>query len=158
MDLHERGRLHSPIAALEPQSGQPCMAHDDPPGYHAVSQQPEHHEDIAPCRKSSNSKFSVSSLGNWWVLELVALLFSAGLLVAIMVILRRHDNEPQPTWPIMSLNTMVSWLGTLSRALVLVPVTRSLGQLKWTWFASKPRAMSDLQTFDAAGRGVIESI
>jgi len=103
------------------------------------------------------SKFSFASLEDWWVLEVVALFLSAVLLSATAVLLRHYDDKPQPGWEMTSLNTLVAWMGTLSRALVLLPVSRSLGQLKWTWFATRPRSLADVQSFDDASRGVIGS-
>jgi hypothetical protein len=58
----------------------------------------------------------------------------------------------------MSLNTLVAWMGTLSRALVLLPISRSIGQLKWTWFTTRSRNLADVRYFDDASRGVIGSI
>jgi hypothetical protein len=92
------------------------------------------------------------------VLEVVALLLSAVLLAATAVLLRHHDDKPQPRWEMMSLNTLVAWMGTLSRALVLLPVSRSIGQLKWTWFATRSRNLADVRCFDDASRGVIGSV
>jgi hypothetical protein len=124
--------------------------------YHAVNQQPE----PAESEKSSlKLPWSVRvALDDWWVLETIALVLSAVLLVAVYVLLQSYDGEPQPDWELISLNTIVSWLGTLSKSMVLVPVSRSLGQLKWVWYARKPRAMSDLHKFDAASRGVLGSL
>jgi hypothetical protein len=91
-------------------------------------------EPCSPPRCSSQpvsvkqSKFSLASLEDWWVLEVIALFLSAVLLAA-----------------------------TLARALVLLPVSRSLGQLKWTWFATRSRNLADVQSFDDASRGVIGS-
>jgi hypothetical protein len=127
------------------------MAPDTPSEGLAVTQQQEHLQNDAPAVQSSY--LSATPLDKWWLLEVSALLFSAGLLVAIATILGHYDKQPQPDWPSISLNTVVSWLGTISRLLVLVPVTRSLGQLKWTSFAVKRRNLADIQLLDAASRG-----
>ena len=124
--------------------------------YHAVNQQP------GPA-KNERSSLKVPwavmiPLDDWWVLESIALVLSAVILVAISALLQYHDGKPQPNWELVSLNTIVAWLGTLSKSLVLVPVARSLGQLKWAWFAREPRQLSDLQKFDAASRGIWGSL
>lgn len=100
----------------------------------------------------------MASLANYWVLELAGLVFSAALLEAITVLLMRYDGKPQPHWNMITLNAVVSGFGTLARILILVPVTRSLGQLKWTWLATRRRELADLQLFDAASRGVTGSV
>lgn len=52
------------------------------------------HKDNTHAVKSPKS--SIASLDDWCFLELLALLCSAGLLIAIIVILLQHDNRPQP--------------------------------------------------------------
>jgi hypothetical protein len=118
------------------------MAPDTPSEGLAVTQQQEHLQNDAPAVQSSY--LSATPLDKWWLLEVSALLFSAGLLVAIATILGHYDKQPQPDWPSISLNTVVSWLGTISRL---------LGQLKWTSFAVKRRNLADIQLLDAASRG-----
>ncbi|KAF7190708.1 hypothetical protein HII31_07867 [Pseudocercospora fuligena] len=100
----------------------------------------------------------LATLEDWWFLEVLGISLSAGALIAIAIILSHFDNAPQPRWATVSLNTLVSWLSTLAKAMVLIPVSRGLAQLKWTWMAEKERALSDLQTFDNASRGLMGSL
>ena len=100
----------------------------------------------------------LARLEDWWVLELLGVIVSAGALAAIVGILYHYDGKPQPTWRNVSLNTMISWLSTLAKVMVLIPVTSGLSQLKWVWFAEKRRTMSDLRYFDSASRGIIGSL
>ncbi|KAE8380915.1 hypothetical protein BDV26DRAFT_302412 [Aspergillus bertholletiae] len=85
--------------------------------------------------------------------EALAVLLSIALLVAIIVILTQFDHQPQPQWKYVSLNTVVSWLSTLSKGCVIYAINEALGQLKWVWFAENARPMPNLRTFDNASRG-----
>ncbi|OKO99531.1 hypothetical protein PENSUB_8376 [Penicillium subrubescens] len=86
-----------------------------------------------------------------FVWETLAISASVNLVVAILIILMRFES--QPTWKYVSLNSLISWLSTFSKACLLFAVSETLGQLKWVRFASKSRPIQDLRTFDAASRG-----
>ncbi|KAJ0425689.1 hypothetical protein BJY00DRAFT_307835 [Aspergillus carlsbadensis] len=53
----------------------------------------------------------------------------------------------------MSLNSLISWLSTISNACLVISCSEALGQLKWVWFAQGTRPVQELKTFDAASRG-----
>jgi hypothetical protein len=54
------------------------------------------------------------------------------------------------------LNCFLAW--NSCQDCLLVPLSNGLGQLKWAWFSDgKNRPLADLDTFDAASRGVIGS-
>ncbi|PYI13750.1 hypothetical protein BO99DRAFT_477529 [Aspergillus violaceofuscus CBS 115571] len=94
----------------------------------------------------------------WYVLELASMLVAAGCVVATVIVLRRYDRRPQPAWRYMSLNALISWLSTISKACILFAVSEALGQLKWVWFAQgRRRPLPNLQTFDSASRGLYGS-
>ncbi|OJJ98496.1 hypothetical protein ASPACDRAFT_1857753 [Aspergillus aculeatus ATCC 16872] len=88
-----------------------------------------------------------------WILEAVALIVSAGSIVAIAAILNHYDGQQQPDWPRVSLNSVISWLSTIASAGLMFALTNSLGQLKWVWFARQKKRLSDLKPFDSASRG-----
>ncbi|KAJ5334694.1 hypothetical protein N7452_007097 [Penicillium brevicompactum] len=92
-----------------------------------------------------------------FIWEILAITLSTGLLLSIVVIGAKFNKQPQPSWRYMSLNSMISWLSTLSKACVLFAISEGLGQLKWVWFAQRKRAMSDIRAFDAASRGIYGS-
>ncbi|KAJ5368535.1 uncharacterized protein N7496_008295 [Penicillium cataractarum] len=96
----------------------------------------------------------VTKLFAW---ELLAVFLSTALLAAIIGILASYNHQPQPIWDYTSLNSVISWLSTISKGCVLFAISESLGQLKWLWFTQKSRPMSHLRTFDAASRGVTGS-
>ncbi|KAI4906766.1 hypothetical protein J4E90_010225 [Alternaria incomplexa] len=115
---------------------------------------------------------------DWWVWEILSLVVSAGALVTIVLLLSSLNDKPQPSWASVgthcfsepgiadivcrqsgiSVNSVVSWLGTLARLCLLVPLANCLGQLKWTWFGSRERSLADLDAFDAASRGLTGSL
>lgn len=96
--------------------------------------------------------------GDWWMWELFGIFGSAATLIAIVVILAKHNRAQQPEWKHASLNSLVSGLSTLAKVFTLFPTTRALGQMKWIWFASENRKLSDLAIFDAASRGATGSV
>ncbi|KAJ5602505.1 hypothetical protein N7537_005461 [Penicillium hordei] len=93
----------------------------------------------------------ISSLFIW---EVLAMVLSSGVLVAIVVILTQYDDHPQPAWRLVSLNSVISWLSTVSKGCVLSAISEGIGQLKWVWFTRKSRPLVDLGAFDGASRGV----
>jgi hypothetical protein len=87
------------------------------------------------------------------VWEILAAILSAATLIALVVVLAKFDGTPQPTWKHVSLNTVISWLSTISKACIIFAVSEALGQLKWVWFAQKTQPLLNLRTFDSASRG-----
>ncbi|KAH6651930.1 hypothetical protein BKA67DRAFT_660709 [Truncatella angustata] len=68
--------------------------------------------------------------------------------------LQSFDGQEPPRWVDgITLNTFIAFLASLAKLALMIPVIESLGQLKWIWFASKPRALDDFQLFDQASRG-----
>lgn len=57
----------------------------------------------------------------------------------------------------MSLNTLLSWLSTVDKGCILFPVSATLSQLMWVWFAERKRPLSGLTVFDNASRGIYGS-
>lgn len=90
-------------------------------------------------------------------LDLFALVLSAGTLLAIVSLLLRFDGKKQPEWKHVSLNTVIAWLSTLSKGGIIFLVSRSIGQLKWLWFAQGRRVVADFRAYDMASRGILGS-
>jgi hypothetical protein len=117
---------------------------------------------------------------DWWVYEILSIIISAGALIAIIVLLSNVNNKPQPSWATggrycteerllgsqetvchghgISLNSVVSWIGTIARVGLLVPLSNGLGQLKWSWFSNEERSLADFEAFDQASRGLNGSV
>ncbi|KAJ9629513.1 hypothetical protein H2203_001887 [Taxawa tesnikishii (nom. ined.)] len=112
----------------------------------------------------------------WWKWEILGVLGSAAALIGIVIFLHKLNGHPQPQWSFkkcvdvpktnyhfctkkvgVSVNSVISWLSTVAKICVLIPITKGLGQLKWVWFTEKERMLSDLETFDSATRGLTGS-
>lgn len=89
-----------------------------------------------------------------WLPEILWCGLSIGFLVALVVVLSHFDDHPMPQWPLgLTVNTLVAFLATSCRAMVVVPLSEGLAQLKWNWFASRRRSLRDIYFFDQASRG-----
>lgn len=99
-----------------------------------------------------------AAASDWFVWEFACVIFSAGILAAMIALLAVYDQRPQPDWQHVSLNSVISWLSTFSKASLLFAVGELLGQLKWVWFAQQERPLTDLRSFDWASRGAWGSL
>ncbi|KAK8096130.1 hypothetical protein PG999_014152 [Apiospora kogelbergensis] len=89
----------------------------------------------------------------WWVVEIIACVISSLALAAIIVTLGLMDGRPLRTWPMsITLNSFVSFMSTIAKAALVMPVAEGISQLKWLWFRSKG-SLEDIQKFDEASRG-----
>ena len=132
-----------------------------------------------PAQKINDNFLKSLKSADWWIWEIICLFISGGALIAIVIFLSSINNKPQPSWAIgdshcveipgsdktvcrrsagISVNSVVSWLGTLARLCLFVPLANSLGQLKWAWVSGKSRPLLDLDAFDSASRGVTGSV
>jgi hypothetical protein len=102
-------------------------------------------------------------LEDWWLGELIAVLCSCALVVALCIILKKYDGEQVPsfgTWfnSGITLGTLVALLTTLAVAMALSTVQECLSQLKWLWYSGASRPMDDVETYDRASRGLLGSV
>ncbi|ETS84602.1 hypothetical protein PFICI_02627 [Pestalotiopsis fici W106-1] len=93
-----------------------------------------------------------------WYWEILCLLFSIGLLVAMAVLLRVYDQQPTPYFQYgITLNTVIAVLTAFSKAALAVPTASGISQLKWQWYRNERalggRCVRDIQIFDDASRG-----
>lgn len=94
---------------------------------------------------------------SWWP-EFLGLIGSMAAIVSVAIVLGIYNGKEEPGWPTVSLNTLISWLSTFGRASVLIPISTSIGQLKWTTFARNKHNLSELRAFDEASRGAMGSV
>ncbi|KAG9521981.1 hypothetical protein KCV07_g3395, partial [Aureobasidium melanogenum] len=88
-----------------------------------------------------------------WLFEILACTLSVSALVAIVITLAVHDGRPLPEWPFnISVNALVSVFGVILKTSMMLPVSESISQLKWTWFR-KPHPLGHFTDFDSASRG-----
>jgi len=76
------------------------------------------------------------------------------------MLLWRCDGKPPPAFRAgVTLNTVLAFLTSLTKALFLIPIIEGLGQLKWVWFLSHNRKpLLDFQVFDDATRGGLSGL
>ncbi|KAL0941912.1 acid phosphatase protein [Colletotrichum truncatum] len=109
-----------------------------------------------------------SFFGDWYyVWEVFGILVSGLAIIAISVIISQFDHERVPEWTArapfkkqrfhLSINSLLSILSVLGSTCAMIPVTKSLGQLKYLWFMEQDRKLADLEVFDSASRGKLGS-
>jgi hypothetical protein len=103
--------------------------------------------------KEQPQKSVETFISDWYVLEVLAVVVSAATLIAMVAMLMHFDHKTQPAWRLLSLNSVISWLSTISKACVLFSINECIGQLKWGWFGQRQQPMVDLRSFDSASRG-----
>ncbi|KAL1984945.1 hypothetical protein VTN96DRAFT_8501 [Rasamsonia emersonii] len=93
-----------------------------------------------------------------WLFEILSCVASFVVLIAIIVLLERYDQQPVPAWRQgITLNTLLALLATLCKAAFAYPVLQGISQLKWNWF-TKRRPLIHFEAFDEASRGAVGSI
>ncbi|RLL95917.1 hypothetical protein CFD26_104613 [Aspergillus turcosus] len=80
--------------------------------------------------KEQPQKSVETFISDWYVLEVLAVVVSAGTLIAMAAMLIHFDHKPQPAWRLLSLNSVISWLSTIPKACVLFSINECIGQLK----------------------------
>lgn len=82
---------------------------------------------------------------------------------------RLLQHRPLEDWRSgITINTVVSVLSTIGQTAILLPVTSSISQLKWIWYAKDIETgheddrtgnrLSDMEDFDKASRGPIDCL
>ncbi|KAJ8113771.1 hypothetical protein OPT61_g4166 [Boeremia exigua] len=89
-----------------------------------------------------------------WFLEIGAVFLCVGSVVTIAVILYRENGQPLDRWELrVSLNTVISALGTLARITLAFALSACAGQQKWNWLYNRPDCLAAFERFDEASRG-----
>ncbi|RDW57738.1 hypothetical protein BP5796_12539 [Coleophoma crateriformis] len=104
-----------------------------------------------------------SIISHNWTLEILSGIAAIVLFVGLISVLRMFDGQHQQDWRYthFTRNAVVGAFITIIRMLLLIVVTKSLSQNKWTWFSSPNRIghrFSELESFDDASRGFLGSI
>jgi len=113
---------------------------------------------------------------DWWAWEIFGIVGSALCIIGLCLFVRQYDGQPLPSWaykqapgtiligtppsnrPSVSLNSIIGLFSTAGKVMLLIPITRGLGQLKWVWFSEEHRQLSDFEVFDSATRGASGSL
>ena len=95
---------------------------------------------------------------DWWLWEILAVLLSFGNFSALVIVLIVYDGRAVSALPKrISLNAIVSILGTISRTSLMFSITATPCQYKWLLFSGRTRQLKDLQLYDDASRGPLGS-
>jgi len=102
-----------------------------------------------PSRQDCQPLFSA------WGLEFGALIISLAATVSAAVVLSLYDGKPLDEWgsSTISLNTVISALGVVSKATLAFAVSGAIGQHKWNWFRMRQDGLGVFEKFDEASRG-----
>lgn len=89
-----------------------------------------------------------------WYLEIGAVILSFLALAAAIIVLRFEDGKPITQYTFyLSLNTVISILGTIAKSSLAFALAACMGQGKWNWFRSRRSELVGFQRFDEASRG-----
>ncbi|OAP56125.1 hypothetical protein AYL99_09304 [Fonsecaea erecta] len=118
------------------------------------------HEAVAVAvvgHRHSSSKWS-QLRNDYWFDEVASLILGIVAIGAICAVLATYDGQPAPRLPHgITLNAIVSFLATIAKACLLVPLASVIGQGKWLWFLNSHK-LGDIQTLDAASRGPMGAV
>lgn len=88
-----------------------------------------------------------------WSLEILALASTVGIGGAMIGLLARFNNQPVFEWNSITLNTIISTLSVVMKALILFPAAECIGQWKWILLHRSKRSLIDFERIDQASRG-----
>ncbi|TPX18340.1 uncharacterized protein E0L32_011751 [Thyridium curvatum] len=92
-------------------------------------------------------------IASWWT-EILSICISIGSFVGMIATLASYNGRTISGWRLpVTINAVVSILSTAFKSSMVLPVAEGISQLKWVWFASGERSLSDMETFDMASRG-----
>ena len=91
----------------------------------------------------------------FWLWEAAACIFGLLCLASIVGILRYEDGKLLDQWELSVPPTaLVSFIGTLGKASLVLVLSQILSQLKWLHFR-RARSLRHVRTFDGASRGLL---
>ncbi|KAI5357321.1 hypothetical protein Slin14017_G123300 [Septoria linicola] len=88
-----------------------------------------------------------------WILEVVACVLSIGFLAATAGVLGHADEQIVLSWHGLTLNTIISILGTASKLCAMFVLGAAIAQSKWAIFSRSPRSLLEFEAVEQAGRG-----
>lgn len=158
-DLYQMNTL------AQPQRGSNPEYHDERTNVHPQSKERLLQSDETKTRVmlTETVETSVTRLVLAWLPEIIASVFSVGILFALSMVLGHYNGSALNEIDLpngLTLNGLVSILSTLARICVMVPIASVLSQEAWLWFSNpkQPRRLRDLMRSEAATRGVLGSL
>lgn len=94
-----------------------------------------------------------SRMNGAWLLHILAILGSGLSMIAIGILLARYNDQPIFDWNGVTLNAIIAVLSVMSKATLAYTLSECLGQVKWIWFSSQQRPLSDIDLIDGESRG-----
>jgi hypothetical protein len=89
---------------------------------------------------------------DWWIWEIIGVVMSAAAICAIIGLLSTLNGKHLPNWGFkikertirgkiipertinIALNSVISWISTVGKICILIPITKGIGQLKCEHF------------------------
>lgn len=151
-------RSSSLSAAFRTSTDETALDPADPP-QGAANQQHSTKPDVKEAKHNDDKRSIWSLWEKWeWKLETSLLFLSVCSLVAIIILLAVKDGTTLNSWKLyFSLNTVVSVLGTISRASLGSSIGSCIAQEKWNWFRKRRDPLYLFDGFDSASRGPLGS-
>lgn len=89
-----------------------------------------------------------------WILEIVASILSIMCLSGLIGVLKYADGRVVVAWHGgLTLNTIISILGTGSKLCAMFALGAAIAQSKWAIFSRHPRSLAEFEAVEQAGRG-----
>jgi hypothetical protein len=140
--------------------------------------------------RTPNQSHDLKRWDDWWIWEFIGVIMSAAAICAIIGLLIKLEGKRLPDWGFkikertikgriipertinIALNSVISWISTVGKICILIPITKGIGQLKCehsmihkraqlivlgVWFAEQERQLSDFEKFENATRGLTGS-
>lgn len=157
--------LYQMNTLAQPQRDSNPEYHDERTDVHPQSEERLLQSDETKTRVMLTKKVetSVIRLVLAWLPEILASVFSVGILFALSMVLGHYNGSALNEIDLpngLTLNSFASILSTLARICVMVPIASVLSQEAWLWFSNpkQPRRLRDLARSEAATRGVLGSL
>lgn len=100
-------------------------------------------------------------LTHWWWVEFAAAALSFTCIIILLTLLYHYDGHFLDEWMInirIRPNTLASTFMTIAKTALLLPVAKSISQLKWIHTEKQARALNKFDLFDVASRGPLGAI
>ncbi|KAL4908708.1 hypothetical protein BDW74DRAFT_173940 [Aspergillus multicolor] len=111
-------------------------------------------------RKQPKTPGRFARIIDTWFYEVLMMGFSIACFAAVSCLLFVTNGNTPPTLARgLTLNTIVSLLGTACKSSLIYVIGECIGQLKWPWYHKGPKAqqLDGIQLFDSASRGPLGS-
>lgn len=139
-----RTRMYLSLENHQEHPSRPC---------HETAEKHETSLDITQRLEKRLARYNASkNIFKQWLFEIISWTISAACMGAIVGILLLVGDRSLSKAGFLAIN-VTNILSKVASAGLIIPTSEALGQLKWNWFYSNPRAVWDFEIFDKASRG-----